>query len=93
MIHMSELSDIRKGLDELKEIVVKHIAETQVYRNMQAEVIKAHSKDLWGDGDPGIKMNVDRLMTIVENRKWTIRAIIAAVLAGITDRLFNIFGK
>lgn len=91
---MSELSDIKAGLDELRNIVVDHIARTETYRTEKDKVMSAVTETIWDkDGKPGLATKVDRLNQIENDRKWTIRAIVIALLTGLADRFLHIFGR
>lgn len=95
---MSELSEIKKSLDDLTKnvdglttIVNGHIVKTETYRVERDKVLDAHSNIIWDQGEnKGLATKVDRLIQTEINRKWTIRAVVGALLAGLIDRLVHL---
>lgn len=89
---MSELSEIKKGLDDLKTIVVTHIARTEEYREHQTKLINAHSDALWdNDGNAGLVTKVDRILQAEVKKDWQRKALGTGVIALIGERFSHFF--
>lgn len=89
---MSELSEIKKGLDDLKTIVVTHIAATNEYREHRDKLVDAHSKALWDhEGKPGLTTKVDRIIQAEEKKDWQRKALGTGFIALICERAAHIF--
>ncbi len=89
---MSELSDIKESISDLKTMMVAHIAETRTYREEKDKVLNAITSSYWNkDGRPGIETQVDRLTEKDKNQTWLMRAIITAIAGLGIDRVWHFF--
>lgn len=87
---MSELSEIKKSVDDLKDIVITHIAKTDEYRTHKDKLTEAHSQALWDHGDnKGLVTKVDRLERTDMLKNWIMGTIFIAVLSIIGTYYFK----
>lgn len=89
---MSELSDIKDSINELKQIVNGHIAVTNEYRKNQDKVQSAITDAIWDKGrEPGALTKLDRLIEREKDRSWFQRGIIASIITLGVDRVWHLF--
>jgi hypothetical protein len=89
---MSELTDIKKSLDDLTRIVTTHIAATDEYRKSKDASWKAMTDAIWDkDGNPGALTKLDRLIQKDNQRTWVMRVVYAAVAGLGLERVFHFF--
>jgi glutamine synthetase adenylyltransferase len=88
---MSELSDIKESINELKQIVNGHIAVTNEYRRNQEKVQSAITDAIWDKGrEPGALTKLDRLIEKDKSRTWLMRTVVTAVAGLGLDRLWHL---
>lgn len=91
---MSELSEIKKDIADLRTIVVEHVTKTETYRMEKDKLIESIKATVWDkEGNPGLATKVDRLNEIEKNRKWVIRAISTGMIGLILEWVSHIFKK
>ena len=84
---------------KLENSLVAHNARSEAEQKRQTEIMKniydvykGIKNTLYGNGDEGMKIKLDRLVQAEGNRKWTIRAMVVTVLGilgGILTYLFT----
>jgi hypothetical protein len=88
---MSELSDIKDSIHEIKTIMTGHISETKAYREEKDKVISALTSTVWNkDGKPGLETQVDRLVQKEQARTWIVRTLCAAIAGLGLERFWNL---
>lgn len=67
---MSELSKINEKIDDLRNIVVTHIAATNAYREERDKVVSALTETVWDkQGKAGLATKVDRLVILADDHE------------------------
>jgi len=91
-----EIKSLEEKINNLTNIVTTHISRTEVYRENQTKLLDAHSKEIWGNGKPGLDTKVDRLEQAERNRTETegrrakvLWGTVTAVIGVIADKLFH----
>ena len=68
----------------------EHKRQTEIMNNI-FDVYKDIKKTLYGNGNEGMNIKLDRLVQAERNRKWTIRAIVVMILGIIGSILTYLF--
>ena len=84
---LSQKIDNRDLLYKIHVDVVAHRGETR----SSAATLSELAKTVYGNGTPGLKTHVDRLVQDFNDRRWRDRLVIGAVITTLMVELFSIF--
>ena len=86
-----EKMKIAERLQALETTLVSHTAQMSLWTKKTEDLLNKHSEEIWGNGKPGLKTEVDRLIQVEEGRKWLFRVVVGAIAGLLAKAGFDIF--
>ena len=80
---------ITTELSRLSSLLIEYTTENRANHKHISAMLEKHDHVLEGNGKPGLKAAVAELVTTEKNRKWHLKAVYTALVAGFADRYFN----
>jgi hypothetical protein len=71
---------IEEKIDSLTTTLMSHIGRQDAREESQTKILRDIQIDLYGNGKPGMKLDVDRMKRIFSRLQWTVTAIVAPLL-------------
>ena len=87
------MSDITDALTLEKLKIHERLASIETKLDAFLDGHKKHSEIIFGNGDEGLKLKIDRLEVDYESRKWHFRTLWAVVIGIIGNLIFTFFKK
>lgn len=88
---LSGLNEKVENLDNNIELLRAGMSDRFAHMEKKIEAINQLVRG--GDGEPGIIIRLDRLEVAHANRRWVIRAAVAAALTALADTIYRLIAR